>query len=252
MLSEADILKRVDELRANGSPASQVQLKQLEWVLGISDDTGNEEEEILDFLLTNRSVEPAEELWSKLPEWVRDHQLYTFSKQNEAKKIKYDDNGFPIPSKDGIVFDVFGDGIPRKKFSWKALIGKDLKFKKKGDKYDEYEKGFYARIPDEAAHIEEAELIASLQENGKHKPLLDIDFEAVTIESSTPGHCHLYINKELDWKDYKKLLNLLADLGIIEHGYRGASLARGYSALRLPWVKKVKGTEILEKEIIGF
>lgn len=239
MLSEADILNRVEELRANGSPASQVQLKQLEWVLGISDDTDNEDEEVLNFLLTNRSVEPSEELWSKLPDWVRKHKLYTFTKQEEAIRDRY------------------AVEKSRKTFSWKKLLGEDIykkvsKARAKNKEEDAYDTGFYTRIPDVASDIEEAELIASLQENGKHRPLLDIDFEAVTIESSTPGHCHLYINKELDWKDYKKLLNLLADLGVIEHGYRGASLARGYSALRLPWVKK-KGKNVdEEQEIISF
>lgn len=236
MLSEADILKKVEELRANGSPASQVQLKQLEWVLGTSDDTDKEEEEILDFLLTNRAVEPAEELWSKLPSWVRDHQLYTFYKQKKATSKPVGINSL----------DPF-NGVPRDNgyasFSWSKLLGIDAYKKIRKDRikkkeFDAYDEGFYTRIPDESASIEDAELISSLQSNGKHKPLLDIDFEAITIPSTTPGHCHLYINKELDWKSYQKLLNVLADVGIIEHGYRGASLARGYSALRLPWVKK--------------
>jgi len=58
------------------------------------------------------------------------------------------------------------------------------------------------------------------------------------LPSSTPGHNHLFIDKEMSWADYEKLLKVLAEVGIIEKGYLGACRRRGHSAVRLPWVKK--------------
>ncbi|GGN40254.1 hypothetical protein FHR83_007076 [Actinoplanes campanulatus] len=71
-----------------------------------------------------------------------------------------------------------------------------------------------------------------------HKPVLDIDLPVQVIPSSTEGHNHLIIDKPMTWEKYQRLLDALADCGVIESGYRNASIARGYTAVRLPWVKK--------------
>jgi hypothetical protein len=93
--------------------------------------------------------------------------------------------------------------------------------------------------------IEEANVVVSLIEGyrpgarfAQHKPVLDIDLPVQVLPSSTPGHSHLFIDKELTWEQYTRLLYVLADIGIIETGYRTASLVRGYTAVRLPWIKK--------------
>lgn len=71
-----------------------------------------------------------------------------------------------------------------------------------------------------------------------HFPVLDIDVPARYVPSSTPGHGHLYIDKLLNWRQYEELLRVLGKVGIIEEGYAGASIARGHTAVRLPWVGK--------------
>lgn len=71
-----------------------------------------------------------------------------------------------------------------------------------------------------------------------HRPLLDIDMPAKLIPSTTPGHFHLFIDREMPWCQYARLLRALGRAGILEPGYVTASLERGYSAVRLPWVKK--------------
>lgn len=71
-----------------------------------------------------------------------------------------------------------------------------------------------------------------------HRPVLDIDFPAALIPSTTPGHFHLYLDKPMGWSQYSRLLGALAEAGIIEQGYLGASIDRGYTSVRLPWVKK--------------
>jgi hypothetical protein len=71
-----------------------------------------------------------------------------------------------------------------------------------------------------------------------HRPVLDIDIPMAIVPSSTPGHGHLYLDKVLTWTQYAKLLDVLAEVGIIEPGYRDASHAREFTSVRLPWVTK--------------
>lgn len=71
-----------------------------------------------------------------------------------------------------------------------------------------------------------------------HRPVLDLDFPAHVVPSSTPGHGHLYLDKVLTWSQYVKLLEVLAEVGILEPGYVQASIAREFTSVRLPWVKK--------------
>ena len=88
------------------------------------------------------------------------------------------------------------------------------------------------------ADEDEANLVGSLLGNGMHAPAIDIDLPCELIESSTPGHFHLYIDHELTWEQYKLLLAVLADVGIVEPGYYRASVARGQTFLRKPGVTK--------------
>lgn len=58
------------------------------------------------------------------------------------------------------------------------------------------------------------------------------------IPSSTPGHHHLILDANLPWSNYTMLLKTLARAGVIEKGFAGASIKKGFSAIRPPWVKK--------------
>jgi hypothetical protein len=91
----------------------------------------------------------------------------------------------------------------------------------------------------------EANLISSLTASGLHAPVLDIDFEAQLVPSRTPGHYHLYLDKPIPWRRYKKLLRALMKAGIIEKGYYGASVARRMTFVRWDywdWVRR--GTDV--------
>ncbi len=92
--------------------------------------------------------------------------------------------------------------------------------------------------------LDEANVITSVV-RGAHKPkrhmlLIDIDHPAWLVRSSTPGHFHLYVEVPGGIPDdrYKALLTSLALAKVIEHGYVKASHKRGYTTLRLPWIKK--------------
>lgn len=91
--------------------------------------------------------------------------------------------------------------------------------------------------------IEKANLITSKVERYPygieyHRPVLDLDFEAQLVPSSTPGHYHLYLDKQITKLRYMELLRALAAAGIIEQGFADAAIARGASSARLPWIKK--------------
>lgn len=73
-----------------------------------------------------------------------------------------------------------------------------------------------------------------------HRPILDLDFDAALIPSTSADHHHLYLDKVLTWSQYVKLLDVLAEVGIIEPGYRDASIAREFTSVRLPWITKAE------------
>lgn len=112
------------------------------------------------------------------------------------------------------------------------------------EKFDEYGEAEDSRKIVET--VEEATVVTSETEEPslrnhwepKHKPVLDIDLPVIAVPSSTPGHHHLFIDKEMTWEDYLKLLTVLAEVGIIEQGYLGAAEMREHTAVRLQGVSK--------------
>lgn len=87
-----------------------------------------------------------------------------------------------------------------------------------------------------------------MTEEPLHRPIIDLDFPAALIPSTTPGHFHLYIDKEMPWSTYQTLLSALAEAGLIEPGYRDASVARQFTSVRMPSVKKEPAVaEVLAK-----
>lgn len=100
---------------------------------------------------------------------------------------------------------------------------------------EEYGAGGWER---KAATIETAEVVSSKLIDGRHAPVLDIDFQAYLIPSSTHGHYHLYLDKPMTWRKYKRMLRALASAGVIEKGYAKASISRRHTAVRVPWLKK--------------
>jgi hypothetical protein len=105
--------------------------------------------------------------------------------------------------------------------------------------------GEYDETTDErvVADLRNANVITSTVERSsweppRHKPVLDIDLPVKVVPSSTPGNFHLYIDHAMPWEHYVKLLAVLGEIGILEPGYVSASVERGHTAVRLPWVRK--------------
>lgn len=73
---------------------------------------------------------------------------------------------------------------------------------------------------------------------GLHNPIIDIDVPVHLVPSTTPGHGHLYFEKPMTWPQFKKLLAVMVEVGLVEPGYLGASDNRGHTCVRLPGLKK--------------
>ena len=113
----------------------------------------------------------------------------------------------------------------------------------------------YCRVGDFAANSDEpgsqavvceedeANCMISLQEDGTHVPMIDLDFEARLVPSSTPGHFHLILDGiTLTPEKYETLLQALRNAGILEPGNVNRYYRNGYSVLRLPGVMKEVAT----------
>jgi hypothetical protein len=72
-----------------------------------------------------------------------------------------------------------------------------------------------------------------------HKPVIDIDGINMLLEpSGTAGNFHLYIDHEIEWPKYLKLLEAMTDCGLVQPGYLEAAKRRGYTSVRVPWKPK--------------
>ena len=71
-----------------------------------------------------------------------------------------------------------------------------------------------------------------------HMPAIDIDFPCELVESSTPGHFHLYIDKEISLDHYLNILQAMMNAGIVQTGFYKSAVRRGQTFLRKPGVRK--------------
>lgn len=94
------------------------------------------------------------------------------------------------------------------------------------------------RFVNDVARDWQCNLVTSKLPNGKHAVTLDLDYPVKVLKSRTKGHHHLYLDpqKQLTWKQYKRLLRALRDAGLIEDGYYKASVKKKFTALRKPHV----------------
>lgn len=92
-------------------------------------------------------------------------------------------------------------------------------------------------IPTE--NLDEANVISSkVKGTTRHKVIIDLDFDAALLPSSTPGHHHLYLDKELTAPQMEQLIYCLYEVGIIAQGNINQWHRFKALFLRLPWIKK--------------
>lgn len=132
-----------------------------------------------------------------------------------------------------------------KPFGW-AAMGRKLRAFTKDPivlEHEGYERNEYAHK--EVWNVDQADVVISETHGvdfvtGKpvHRLVIDLDGPHQYYESTTEGHGHLYFDNDLSWEACTEILDVLAKHGIVQPGYVKASKARGYSAVRLPWIKK--------------
>ena len=69
-------------------------------------------------------------------------------------------------------------------------------------------------------------------------PTFVFDCPAHLITSSTAGHHHLYLGREINWFRFDQLLGLMDESGMINHGYYTMAHERGMAILRMPGIYK--------------
>ena len=83
-----------------------------------------------------------------------------------------------------------------------------------------------------------ANLVSSSCTDGSHAPVIDLDHRARLVQSSTPGHSHLYIDENMSWKQYRALLTGFFRCGLIDASVYWRSLDREATYVRPPWTQK--------------
>lgn len=92
-------------------------------------------------------------------------------------------------------------------------------------------------VPIEEAHVVGSRIVDGPRK-GLHTLIIDVDHPVRAPRSSSYDHHHLYIDYPMPWENVVKVLRVLAEVGIVEPGYALASIDRGETNVRLPWVRK--------------
>jgi hypothetical protein len=81
-----------------------------------------------------------------------------------------------------------------------------------------------------------------------HLPVIDMDYSIEAKESITPGHHHLYINKPVTWKNYKRLLKALLKADLIEQYWYESALKAKKSLVFHPSYLQKKVLDVLSRK----
>lgn len=117
-----------------------------------------------------------------------------------------------------------------------ANTGRKMYLQRDMDDYDEH--GRTHRSTPHPMPLERANLISSEVEPDTHMPVIDLDFPARIIPSSTDGHGHLYIDQEITWEQYLALLEGFQKAGLIQDAWLASAKQDKRSYVRLPHVFK--------------
>lgn len=92
-----------------------------------------------------------------------------------------------------------------------------------------------------------ATLVGSKLPNGNHMPVIDLDLPCTLVPSSTPGHFHLYINKEMSFGEFLSMLQAMTDTGVVQPGFNRFTRERGQAFVRYPGYTKEDELREMEK-----
>lgn len=129
-----------------------------------------------------------------------------------------------------------------------SMSGRKLFHQSHMEEYDAHGRGALNRNhptpvaydPQGDSHLDKANLVSSETELGSHLPVIDCDYPIQAIPSSTAGHYHLYIDKELSWSQYKALLDGMLAAGLIQKAWYQNALDHKRTYVRMPHVQKAQ------------
>jgi hypothetical protein len=81
-------------------------------------------------------------------------------------------------------------------------------------------------------------------------PRFDINTHIRWVPSTTEGHHHVYVEWAVEWDPYLAALKVLANEGVVEHGYARAAEARGQTFVRMPHVKRPPRPTTVEMKVV--
>lgn len=85
------------------------------------------------------------------------------------------------------------------------------------------------------SNMDDANLVASKTTDGKHAPVIDLDFPCRLIRSRSDGNYHLYLDRETTWWRFRLVLWAMKVAGFVQPGYYRASVRRGMTFVRWNW-----------------
>lgn len=101
----------------------------------------------------------------------------------------------------------------------------------------------YRQYEDRQPSADDANVVSSNLPDGKHAPIIDLDFPHTYVPSTSDGHAHLYLDVPVSrWRFWALNLGLYLG-GVIEKGYFVWSIRRGGNFVRRPGVHKTTAEE---------
>lgn len=96
----------------------------------------------------------------------------------------------------------------------------------------------YRRLEDRSLVTENPNGVSSSTTDGKHLPIIDLDFSHHYEPSTNDGHAHLYLNVPISYFRWVVLMFALRFAKVIEPGYFLWSIRRGHNQVRYPGLEK--------------
>ena len=81
---------------------------------------------------------------------------------------------------------------------------------------------------------DDGELVGSLVGDDMHQAIFDVDGGVEVVPSRTPGNHHLYFDKQLTWRQYRRVMRVLGRVGLVDPVWARLASRRGQAFLRRP------------------
>lgn len=87
---------------------------------------------------------------------------------------------------------------------------------------------------EECTLMDATHLSSQLRHGDHHVLVLDIEHSVEVVRTNKAGHHHVYINKSMPWEKYVKIIEAMADAGVVDEQWATQALTQGYAHASLP------------------